>query len=711
MASLRFVRARFQFFGFVLWLASIGAPFAVLAATMQEPAVKVDTTTIDSLCNQADRSYYISPGEALASAQKAARLSQQLGYTRGIIRSALALGTSVLSVGNYPKAFEHFNQARTMSRQNGYRQFEAEALHRLGNYYYRQSDYNNALKQYQQALALRQELKDTLGMERTQNNIGELLYDHKQYSQSLQYFDKIRLHREATGDSAGLAMVVCNMAKNDIALGNYGLARGQLQRAGRLAVASGNKVVDWDVHYHLGKLYQSQRLWEEALMEFTEAQRLALARGNNFMIAPTLNRLAECYLITGQSQKALEIVTEGERMAVGLGSLQLLLDTYQTLGKVYEATRSFERALHFERQANAIGDSIQSVARNLQFAELQVRYQTEQKEQQIQLLKKNEDLQKVYQTLLVIGYLLITITLILVFLRYRAHLQSEKLLKNKNDEVQLANAEITRQIRLLDDQAQELKRVGKEKDEFIGIAAHDLKNPIAAIRIFTGLLRHGTDRLSQKEILEYATKIQISADQMMEIVMNLLESNRLESGKVELHLAPTDVGPMLDQMVANYEERAVQKHIKIRAYYDDPLPVVMLDNLSMLQVLDNLVSNAVKFSPRGTTITLRATANDDVLRIEVRDQGPGILPKDFPMLFGKFARLSARPTAGESSTGLGLSIVKKLVDMMGGTVTCESEPGKGANFIVVFRLPPLEDEDDGEEAEEPMPIRYPARKV
>jgi signal transduction histidine kinase len=101
-----------------------------------------------------------------------------------------------------------------------------------------------------------------------------------------------------------------------------------------------------------------------------------------------------------------------------------------------------------------------------------------------------------------------------------------------------------------------------------------------------------------------------------------------------------------------------------------------------MQVLDNIISNAVKYSPHRKNIFIRLKSSSEAVRIEIQDEGPGISPDDMQKLFGKFARLSARPTGGEHSTGLGLSIVKKMVEAMNGRVWCESELGKGATFIV-----------------------------
>jgi signal transduction histidine kinase len=102
----------------------------------------------------------------------------------------------------------------------------------------------------------------------------------------------------------------------------------------------------------------------------------------------------------------------------------------------------------------------------------------------------------------------------------------------------------------------------------------------------------------------------------------------------------------------------------------------------MVQVLENLISNAVKYSPPGKNIFVRLRQQSGAIRLEVQDEGPGLSGEDQKKLFGKFARLSAKPTGGEHSTGLGLSIVKKMVEALTGRVWCESEPGRGATFIV-----------------------------
>jgi signal transduction histidine kinase len=115
---------------------------------------------------------------------------------------------------------------------------------------------------------------------------------------------------------------------------------------------------------------------------------------------------------------------------------------------------------------------------------------------------------------------------------------------------------------------------------------------------------------------------------------------------------------------------------------------VIVDSNVMVQVVENLVSNAVKYSPPGKSIFVRLTQSPDSVRLEVQDEGPGLSAEDQSKLFGKFARLSAKPTGGEHATGLGLSIVKRMVEAMNGKVWCQSEAGKGATFVV--QLPALD---------------------
>ena len=196
------------------------------------------------------------------------------------------------------------------------------------------------------------------------------------------------------------------------------------------------------------------------------------------------------------------------------------------------------------------------------------------------------------------------------------------------------------------------------------------------------MLEEDAEDISKDEVADTAARIKKSANLMFDLVSNLLDVNRIEQGDMNLDLKPCDLWETVRQTVEGYQQRARAKQIQL--IFDDRTraPQVMADSAQLVQIMDNLVSNAVKYSPSARNVYVRVYQDGSSVRAEVRDEGPGISPEDQKRLFGKFARLTARPTAGEHSTGLGLAIVKRLVEAMKGKVWCESELGKGAAFIV-----------------------------
>ena len=254
----------------------------------------------------------------------------------------------------------------------------------------------------------------------------------------------------------------------------------------------------------------------------------------------------------------------------------------------------------------------------------------------------------------------------------QAHTQALEL-ERQAREIQLVNTTLAQQN-------QELTALNHEKTELMGIVSHDLKNPIGAVRSFAELMQHS---LVDEEVMkDTARKIAQTSERMLDLVKNLLDINRLEQGGVQLHMVQLCLASIVESMVWQYDAAAQAKNIIVLYKPDGNLYHVLADEQAIMQVIDNLISNALKYSPFDTTITIRVNAHNDTVRLEVEDEGPGISEEEMPKLFGKFSRLSAQPTGGEHSTGLGLSIVKKMVEAMNGKVWCESEFGKGATFIV-----------------------------
>lgn len=252
---------------------------------------------------------------------------------------------------------------------------------------------------------------------------------------------------------------------------------------------------------------------------------------------------------------------------------------------------------------------------------------------------------------------------------YQAEEQYRQLLASLEDKVK--------------ERTERLMRLNTEKNEFLGIVAHDLKNPLGSIRMIAELINHEAGKFSKEEIEEYSNDIVTEADRMFTLITNLLDVNKIERG-FSVNTTKLDIAGITQAVSENYTDRASQKKLNVKFEAKESPAFVLADEVASMQVIDNLVSNAVKYSPNGENknIFIRVVPATGVYRVEVQDEGPGLSAADKDKLFGHFARLSAQPTGGEHSTGLGLSIVKRMVEAMNGKIWCESEIGKGATFIV-----------------------------
>ncbi len=232
-----------------------------------------------------------------------------------------------------------------------------------------------------------------------------------------------------------------------------------------------------------------------------------------------------------------------------------------------------------------------------------------------------------------------------------------------------------------------LREMNDEKNEFMGIAAHDLRSPLNAVKGYSEMVLE--DPALGMENGELIGRIQQAVARMAEMVQNLLDANRIERGEMQLHLAPVDLAAGVAAVVETQRPCATAKQQTLQWQNEAGPASVVADATVLTQVIENLVSNAVKYSPRGKNIFVRLKRYGQGVRVEVQDEGPGLSAEDQKKLFGKFARLSAKPTGGEHATGLGLSIVKKMVEAMNGKVWCETELGRGATFIVEFPATPV----------------------
>ncbi len=252
----------------------------------------------------------------------------------------------------------------------------------------------------------------------------------------------------------------------------------------------------------------------------------------------------------------------------------------------------------------------------------------------------------------------------------------------EKESIRQENRELSEAYCRLDAANQRLQEANRLKSEFLSIAAHDLKSPL---QVIMGFAEHILMTPGQSDTVYHdAEKIFRGTERMLRIVKQLLDTTALESGKLTLHKSRIDVGELAKRVVQQNQPLAERKQQKIH-FSAQQSCFAVVDADRMCEVLDNLLNNAIKFSPPGKDIyvTVENVSGNGGVRLSVRDEGPGLSVGDQKKMFGKFVRLSAQPTNGESSTGLGLSLVKQLVELHGGRVWVHSAgKGGGATFFV-----------------------------
>jgi len=233
----------------------------------------------------------------------------------------------------------------------------------------------------------------------------------------------------------------------------------------------------------------------------------------------------------------------------------------------------------------------------------------------------------------------------------------------------------------IDSLLQQVKDLTREQQQVLSIISHDLRSPLNRVFALTQLIQMSATNLTAEQ-KDYLEKIHLTIADGLAMMRNLVDYRNLEYRTIELHPETFNAGDLIESCVKNFESIAAKKSIKLALECEANL-IVITDRQCLTRVIDNLLANAVKFSDRSKKIIVRAgTLSTHHFKIEVQDEANGIAHDEFPLLFHKFQKLSNLPTAGESSTGLGLFIAKSMAEKIGGEIACTTTAKVGSIFSV-----------------------------
>ena len=607
---------------------------------------------------------FTSSDKATEYAHKAQVLAQTILDTVGESVALRNLGILFMDKGFTEKAIKQLLRAVRLSEQIEDSSGVAKSLNVLGLINQQKNQYTLAGTYLRTALPLAIAIKDTELVSYIRNNLGLVLWKTRSYDSALVEFQYVLSIQLTLRDSANASRALHN----------------------------------------IGLVYLDKRDTTRAEEYFLRSEKLSTTISDQPSLMKANYYLALLYLARHRTLEALSLASKAYNVATALGYRSEKRNIAILLADCNAEQKNYQAAYKYSTQAVLLSDTLYNTESAKRIASLQTLYDTERKDFEIKRLEQASTIQKMEQSrdtiirLSLLGALLIA--LLGVFGLARLYRQKERehdevvrqqqMLEEQAMEIELVNTELQANNMLLMQANTTLENMNTEKNELMGIVAHDLKNPLANIRTSVELLLRYDKKMNEKQKKERLQSISTITERTFTIVNNLLEVNALESGKMVLHNEPLNITDILHHICLEHTEYALSKEISLhvvpRSAEESAVQYLNADRHIVIQIFDNLISNAIKYSTKGTTVTIRTTNNeaDGKIRIAVQDEGPGISPDDMHKLFGKFARLSARPTGGEHSTGLGLSIVKKMVEAMNGKVWCESELGKGATFIVEF---------------------------
>ncbi len=604
-----------------------------------------------------------------------------------------------------------------------------------------------AMKYYLLALEMIDKVSDKTSLPNIYNNIGNIETEQGKYREAISWYQKAVDIYSKQGLTERLARTLGNIADAYRSIGDTVNSNISLRKSADWFFSIPYPAAQIYGNKNLGMLYENLRMPDSSIYYFEKSFDQGRRLNDLETMINALHSMAAVALRYGMAEKALHfadtslaIVDQSKARLYKYQSLKIRTEALYALGRFREAYDTYQNYVELR-------DSVFSADRSQRIAELEVQYKAQLTERENSLLKKQQELdhseleykssqleliekerrlqelellsreramqlhqenavrdkqriqllekdrnfrniqlekEKWLSSLWLTGVLGLGLITFLLIILQRIRKRSLQQQRDKNVELERASIEIGNQQRALREQNERLALLNNEKNEILAVAAHDLKNPIGSVLGLAQLIVNpATPEEARRECI---AQIQFSSRKMLHLVTNLLDVEKIETGKHELLYTSVNLRDVLSQALNHNAWTAKEKRINLRLEDDDAPEEMVTDFSVFTQIIDNLISNALKFSPYESSVVVRAQKRSSDVVIAITDNGPGLSEEDKAHLFSKFSRLSARPTGTETSTGLGLYIVKRLVTELHGSIRCESEPGKGSSFIVELPL-------------------------
>jgi signal transduction histidine kinase len=513
----------------------------------------------------------------------------------------------------------------------------AQGYNNLGNAEFQTALYESAINYYLKSLDMCKANEITELIPGLYNNIGTVYANMGAFDLALKHFKKGLKKGPSTETKIKLLVNISNTYKLNQ---SYSFALGYVKKGMRISRKINDLFAIAHIHLITGDIYYLMSDYENALMHSLKAFDGAKEKGyENILISASLLRTKVLTAIKDYDG-ASEFYKHLIKIQDNIQSKQLLQRFYAQYCKFCAETGDYKSAYEYHIKSADLKEHILNENAKKNIEKMGAEYKYQQKEKESQLLREK-------------------------------------------------NIELQEYKDIISEQNHELKNLIEEKDTIMNTISHDLKNYIGAIQMALGTAIAKFNDMSENK---YIKMIDHSSSKALNLVKDMLLTKKLEVRQDTISLSPHDINRVFKDYEGDYIIKASHKNIKMVFKYHPDKLICLIDNDKWHRIIENLYSNAVKFTHPNGKITIKTQKKDNMAMVTIIDEGIGIPAESISKLFQKFSGVGRKGTAGEESTGLGLYIVKKLVDLHNGTIEVKSATGKGTKFMI--KLPVVEQQSD-----------------
>lgn len=556
------------------------------------------------------------------------------------------------------------------ARKSDFEKGAVLSLRLKGIYWEFREEYDSAIQYYYRTLEQARKLETNEYEPAALSDLAMVYNSIKQPEKARDFFREALLVARSRKEVMSIFVQSTNLGSVYSRLGYPDSALLFLEEAEEISKKYNINIDKHFLYNNIGNAWFYKKEWDKALLFFRmnyDSNRLN--QDKELLWYDCLN-IGDVFIGKRNFDSARKYIDQSFDLAIQLGSKQKEADVYALYAKFYSTKGEYKDAFRAFEEWHKLDTSLVNQRTLQTVARLQENYNLKQAIQNNRLLELEVDKQKlgkrnIFLTSLGIGALAVFALISLLLIRRKNNLQ-------------------IRQNALIQKQNNKLAQLNAEKNSLISVVSHDLNAPFTSIKMWSNILLSDVSGLSEEQ-KNALYRIQSSADNGELLIKNILRIENEEIKQHALNLEELDMNSCLEDKVNTHRAKAQQKEISLHFSPAGGQVLLMSDRQMLSRILDNLLSNAIKFTPRGKHVWVSLIDDKDAIQIRIKDEGVGIAQEDIPYLFSKYTKISSMPTEGEYSTGLGLSIVKRLVEELNGTVVCNSELEKGSIFTVTLK--------------------------